>query len=73
MADSIDQAIFAIKSGDSSRGRRLLTELLQTDPANDRAWVWLAKSVTTPEWRRACLDRALALNPANPEAQQALL
>ena len=71
--DSLEQAIFALKSGDSGRARRLLTELLQTEGHNDRAWVWLAKAVTTPEWRRACLDRALALNPANQEAQLALL
>lgn len=73
MSDSLEQAIFALKSGDSARARRLLIELLQTEAGNDRAWVWLGKAVTTPEWRRACLDRALALNPANQEAQQALL
>ncbi|MCP4288848.1 MAG: hypothetical protein GY792_31235 [Gammaproteobacteria bacterium] len=73
MANRLQQAIVAIKSGNTEHAQRLLNQLLQSEPRNVLAWVWLAKTVRTLEWRRACLDRALAIDPDNEQARQALL
>ncbi len=73
MSDPLQQASVAIKSGNAEHARRLLNQLLQAEPDNDQAWVWLARVVTSPEWRRACLERALTINPQSQQAKQALL
>jgi WD40 repeat protein len=73
MSDALQQAIVAVKTGERQRARQILSEILQAEPENPLAWIWLSRAVTTAEQRRACLDRALALNPAGPEVQQALL
>lgn len=73
MPDSLQQARIAIESENIEHARRLLNQLLQTNPDNDEAWVLLARVIKTPEWQRACLERALAINPQNRAAKQALL
>lgn len=73
MSDALQQAILAINTGNNARGKQLLGKVLQADPSNDLAWVWMSRAVATGEQRRACLDRALTINPNSAEAQQAIL
>lgn len=68
----LKQGVDAAKRGDRATGRRLLTQVLEADPANELAWIWLASCVTTLEDRKACLERVLEINPDNIRAQQAL-
>ena len=65
MPDTLQQAQIAIESENIEHARRLLSQLLQANPDNDEAWVLLARVTKTPEWQRACLERALAINPQN--------
>lgn len=53
------------------QGRRWLVESLRQDPENDAAWVWLAQVIEDPRKQADCIDHALAINPANREAQVA--
>jgi tetratricopeptide (TPR) repeat protein len=53
---------------DVAEGRRLLVESLRRNPQNDMAWVWLARTTSQPEKRLECIERALAINPANEHA-----
>lgn len=69
MSSQLDQAIAAINAGDNKTGQRLLTEIVQANPRDDLAWVWLARAVSAPERKEYCLKRALAINPHNREAQ----
>ena len=64
----LQQAINAIKSGDKETGKRLLTEFLETNPKNEKAWLWMADVVDTDIQRRECLGRVLAINPRNENA-----
>lgn len=73
MSDALQQAIVAVKTGERSRARQILSEILQAEPENPLAWVWLSRAVTTTEQRRACLDRATALDPDGLEVRHALL
>ncbi len=73
LPDTLQQARLAIESENVEHARRLLSQLLQANPDNDDAWVLLARVIKTPEWQRACLERALVINPENKDAKQALL
>jgi Tol biopolymer transport system component len=68
----LENAIQAIKSGDKATGRRLLAEALRVDPRNEQAWLWMSGVVDSDEQRRQCLERVLAINPANALARQGL-
>jgi hypothetical protein len=49
-------------------GRALLERVIEQDPRNDRAWVWLSGCVEDAMQRRICLQQALAANPKNQAA-----
>ncbi len=68
----LNEAIRTIKAGDKATGRKLLTHLIQTDPTNEMAWMWLAVAVENPHEKRRCLQRILEINPENTTAKQGL-
>jgi len=69
---ALQQAIAAIKAGDKAAGRRLLAGVIRNDPRNEAAWLWMSAATDSDEQRRACLERVLAINPANPTALRGL-
>ncbi|MGC8880341.1 MAG: tetratricopeptide repeat protein [Anaerolineae bacterium] len=64
----LKQAMAAVNAGDLTKGRALLEQILEKDPQNDWAWVWLSGCVEDPLQRRICLQQALKANPNNPAA-----
>jgi hypothetical protein len=72
MPDHLQQAKDAIRAGDRETGKRLLLDLLHTDPQHEMAWLWLSEVVEYPENKVECLQRALAINPDNKAAQRGL-
>ena len=64
----LEQAIVYVNAGELEDGRILLERVLEQDPRNDRAWVWLSGCVEDPMQRRICLQQALAANPNNQAA-----
>ncbi len=72
-AAQLKQAIVAIQSGRLEEARRMLAAVLQQDPDNAEAWVWLGKAVDGPEKRKECFSRALRLDPDNQEARQGMV
>jgi hypothetical protein len=68
MTITLQDAITAINAGDKTRGKQLLSQLLQQDPQNEAAWIWMSGTVEDAEQRRFCLQRALVINPANATA-----
>ncbi len=71
-ADTLHQAIAAARDGRRDDARALLLHLLEADPRNERAWLWLSGVVDDPEDVKICLENVLALNPSNPRARQGL-
>ncbi|MCS7010274.1 MAG: tetratricopeptide repeat protein [Anaerolineales bacterium] len=67
------EAIQAIRAGDRTRARDLLTRLLKADPNNASYWVWLSGVVDTQKERLYCLQTALKLDPQNTAARRGLL
>jgi hypothetical protein len=71
--ERLDMAITAIKGGYPEKARAFLQLIVTEDPENDRAWQWLAVVVESAEEQIRCLYRALAINPENEIAREALL
>jgi hypothetical protein len=57
-----------VNAGRLDEGRALLEKVLEKDPRNDQAWVWLSGCVEEPHQRRICLQQALRANPNNQAA-----
>lgn len=70
MTVTLAQAVATIKSGDKTKGKEMLIQFLQTEPGNDKAWVWMTAVVDTDELRLECLETALEHNPDNQVAQK---
>lgn len=71
-SNKLQQGIAAVRSGDRQTGGRLLSEVLRANPRNEQAWLWMANTVSNPDQKRLCLQNALAINPVNALARQAL-
>ena len=50
----------------------MLLDILQDDPENDMAWVWMSAVMETDDLRLECLEEALRFNPDNQMAQQGI-
>jgi len=62
----------AAKRGDKVMARALLTQLLERDPHNEQAWMWLSGVVGDPQEQQTCLENVLIINPNNPQARKGL-
>ncbi|MBN1993944.1 MAG: hypothetical protein JW953_14690 [Anaerolineae bacterium] len=72
MATSLELAITAIRSNRKDEGRQLLNLLIQENPNNELAWLWMSSVVNTDEQRARCLYHVLAINPDNQVARRGL-
>ncbi len=72
MDGRLAQAIASIKTGDKQSATRLLAALLQEDPRNVAAWLWMSAALTEPERQRYCLEKALSIDPGNELARAGL-
>ncbi len=64
--------IQAARQGNRAAARRLLMQVVEQDPNNELAWIWLASVAETVVQRRDYLERVLQINPNNDRARQAL-
>ena len=72
MAASLELAITAIRSGRKEEGRQLLNLLIQQNPNDEMAWLWMSSVVNTDEQRARCLYHVLAINSTNELARRGL-
>ena len=66
----LDQANAALKAGDTISARNLLTQALKADPNDAQLWLALSACWDEPEKKRFCLEKALALQPDDPQIRQ---
>lgn len=71
--EKLTRAISLVKAGDKQAGGQLLGEVLQKDPENEQAWLWLSGVVDPLDERRYCLEQVLQINPANEAARRGLM
>jgi tetratricopeptide (TPR) repeat protein len=73
-SDTIFQdAVDALRRGEKSRAKELLTLLLKTDQNNPTYWIWLSAAVDAQKERIYCLQTALKLDPENGTAKRGLI
>ena len=58
MAENImfEEAMQAVRQGQRSRSRDLLTRLLRADPNNPEYWLWMSAVVDSSKERTYCLQ-----------------
>ena len=70
-SDKLNQAIALIKAGNKPAALPILKELIQANPQDENAWLWLYSCVGEAEQKKFCLQKALEINPGNRQAQLA--
>lgn len=71
-SDDLNQAVQLIKAGNKQAALPLLKQIIQSDPNNETAWLWLYTCVENPAQKKYCLQKALEINPNNINAREAL-
>lgn len=64
--------IEAAQNNNTILARSTFRQVLDEDPNNELAWMWLAQVVDTPAQRREALEQVLRINPDNERARDAL-
>jgi WD40-like Beta Propeller Repeat len=72
LQEKLKLGIEAARRGDKAAAQILLRQVVAVDADNELAWMWLASAVESVTERRACLERALQINPNNTRAREAL-
>ncbi|MCS6837022.1 MAG: hypothetical protein NZ750_13520 [Anaerolineae bacterium] len=67
-----DMAVDTAKKGNRSGARLMFGQILQEDPRNIRAMMWMAKLSSKPEERVKWLKRVLEIKPNYAQARQEL-
>jgi len=70
--DLLRTAIQAARAGNHIVARGILQQVIEQDPDNELAWIWMASVAESTNERRECLLRVLEINPANERARIAL-
>jgi tetratricopeptide (TPR) repeat protein len=75
MADDgiFQEAVEALREGNKTKARELLTGLLKTDQNNATYWVWMSAAMDSTKERVYCLQTAFKLDPENTTAKRGLI
>jgi len=75
MADDavFQEAVEALRTGNKTKARDLLTGLIKTDQNNVTYWIWLSAAMETSKERVYCLQTASKLDPENATAKRGLI
>jgi tetratricopeptide (TPR) repeat protein len=67
--EGLQKAIEAARGGRRIEARDLLIQMVEVDPQNEMAWVWLSGLVDSLEDRIIACENALTINPANQKVR----
>ena len=71
-SEELAQAVRLAKAGEKDSARRILLKLVEEEPQNELAWIWLVDTMPTDAQRIATLKQCLQLIPESKFAIQAL-
>jgi twitching motility two-component system response regulator PilG len=71
-AARLQAGVAAAKALQKPQARSLLRAVVAAEPGNEAAWMWLASVAETSAEVAACLEKVLAINPANERARAGL-
>lgn len=67
--DMVRQAIEAARAGRRAEARDMLLKVVESDPYNEIAWIWLSGLVDLLEDRIIACENVLAINPSNEKVR----
>lgn len=70
--EMLKMGIRSFKQGNVDGAKMLFRQVLQQDPRNERAMLWMAKLAKSTNERRTWLERVLESDPDNQTAAKAL-
>ncbi len=62
----------AARRGDAAAARSFLSQVVERDPSNEKAWMWLSGVVEDVAEQQICLENVLVINPDNAKARKGL-
>ncbi|MBN2501061.1 MAG: hypothetical protein JXB38_09815 [Anaerolineales bacterium] len=68
----LDQAKVLARNSEYAEARKILLAILESDPHNEVAWIWLVDVLPSTERRVEALERCLELNPDSRAAKISL-
>jgi len=68
----LGDGIKAAKANKADEALLLLKRVVELEPRNEMAWLWLSAAVQTDEQRMTCLENVLTINPDNKPAQEGM-
>lgn len=68
-AEALQRAIQAARAGHKDEARDQLLEIVESDPRNEIAWIWLSGLVDSLDDRIIACENALTINPANAKVR----
>ncbi|MBV6400515.1 MAG: hypothetical protein CNIPEHKO_00805 [Anaerolineales bacterium] len=72
MQSQLQEAVNAIKSGNTDRAKQLLADVLKHNPQDENAWLWMTRCLTSNDEKRYCFERVLKINPQNQHAVEGI-
>jgi hypothetical protein len=66
------KGIAAVKAGNAHLAKKMLEAALAENPNDAQAWLWMSAVVQTPDEKRECLRRVLAIDPNHAAAKRGL-
>ena len=73
MTATLQEAIAAVRRGETERAQLLTAEVIRENPDDANAWYLLSQLVDSDARRAAYLSKALALDPTHERARACLL
>ncbi len=70
--EKLSAAVQLIKSGNPQAAIPILREIIQGNPQDENAWLWLYACVDQIEQKKYCLERVLVINPGHQGARKTL-
>lgn len=71
ISEKLQTAVDLIKAGKINTAIIILEEIVEADPDNENAWLWLYYCAGDFDSKKKYLRRALEINPNNPQSQKA--
>ena len=71
-SQDLNRAIQLARAGDKKSARQILLRLVEEEPANEMAWIWLADTMPDDARRIATLKQCLKMIPQSQLARKAL-
>lgn len=68
--EALELAVAMIERRQVDEGRALLEKVVEADPQNDSAWLWLAGISGDPDAKHSYVEKALLANPKSKMAQK---